>query len=360
MKILTITADSDSRVIDQVVEVLERGGMIVYPTETAYGLGVDATNEKAVARLLEFKGKRNNKAISVAVCDIEMAEAYVKVNETARHLYTQFLPGPITVVSESKGVVVRHLESERQTLGIRVPNHPVALGIVKSLGRPITATSANTSGQKTPYSFVDWKKYTSPKKQQLVDIFLDAGDLGNTPPSTVVDTTLNELSVLRQGTIHLSDELMRVSNSAEVTQEIAGEIVEKYVDMLKSKALVIALQGELGTGKTEFAKGVGKVLGISDPIVSPTFQIMNEYAYSCGKVSGKMVHIDTWRLEDMAEMESLNVDKYLKSGTVLVIEWLEKIRCWLDSLESKASLVWVTIEGLGNEQRQIRVKEGTP
>lgn len=357
MKILTITADSDSRVIDQVVEVLERGGMIVYPTETAYGLGVDATNEKAVARLLEFKGKRNNKAISVAVCDIEMAEAYVKVNETARHLYTQFLPGPITVVSESKGIVVRHLESERQTLGIRVPNHPVALGIVKSLGRPITATSANTSGQKTSYSFADWQKYTSQKRQQMVDVFLDAGDLGNTLPSTVVDTTFNELTVVRQGAIDLSDQLGSISHSTDETQMIAGQIVEKYVEMLKSSALVIALQGELGTGKTEFAKGVGKALDVKEPIVSPTYQIMNEYAYRCGKVSGKMVHIDTWRLEHMTGLEDLAVDKYIQPGNVLVIEWLEKVRDWLETIVDEAILVWVTIEGLGDKPRHIRVKQ---
>lgn len=356
MKILTITTDADSRVIDQAVEVLECGGMLVYPTETAYGLGVDATNLRAVARLLEFKGKRNNKAISVAVADMEMAEAYVRVNDTARHLYREFLPGPITVVSESKGKVVGLLESDRQTLGIRLPDQPLALRIIKKLGRPITATSANTSGQKTPYSLTDWQKYTSQKKQQMIDLFLDAGDLGNTPPSTVVDTTLNDLTIVRQGAINLSDQSGSISHSTDETQIVAGQIVEMYVDMLKTKPLVMALQGELGTGKTEFAKGVGKALGIEEPIVSPTYQIMNEYEYVCGQVSGKLVHIDTWRLEHLTGLEDLTVDKYIQPGNVLVIEWLEKVRDWLETLSHEAMLVWITIEGLGDQPRHIRVK----
>jgi tRNA threonylcarbamoyladenosine biosynthesis protein TsaE len=138
---------------------------------------------------------------------------------------------------------------------------------------------------------------------------------------------------------------------------IAGQIVEKYVEMLKSSALVIALQGELGTGKTEFAKGVGKALDVEEPIVSPTYQIMNEYAYKCGKVSGKMVHIDTWRLEHMTGLEDLAVDKYIQPGNVLVIEWLEKVRDWLETIVDEAILVWVTIEGLGDKPRHIRVKQ---
>lgn len=331
--------------------------MIVYPTETAYGLGVDAANPRAVARLFEFKGKRNSKAISVAVADMKMAEAYVRVNDTARHLYSEFLPGPITVVSESKGKVVGLLESDRQTLGIRVPDQPLALRIIKKLGRPITATSANTSGQKTPYSLTDWQKYTSQKKQQMIDLFLDAGDLGNTPPSTVVDTTLNDLTIVRQGTINLSDQSGSISHSTDETRMVAGQIVEKYVDLLKTKPLVMALQGELGTGKTEFTKGVGKALGIEKPIVSPTYQIMNEYDYACGQVSGKLVHIDTWRLEHMTGLEDLAVDKYIQPGNVLVIEWLEKVRDWLETLSHEAMLVWITIEGLGDQPRHIRVKQ---
>jgi len=345
-------------VVTEVGRALSQGKLVVYPTETAYGLGADATHVEAIARLLEFKGGRQNKAILVVVTNVVMVQEYVSLNEAARHLYDEFLPGPVTVISLSKRRVVRELESERQTLGIRMPDHPIAQAIIKRLGRPITATSANTSGQKTPYSLEDWLKYTSKKKQELVALFVDVGHLGASPPSTVVDTTLDEPEILRQGALQLTQAFQRESRSTMETQQVGKEIVEKYVDRLHTTTVLIALQGELGTGKTELTKGIARELKIKVPIISPTFQIMGEYAYDCGKVSGKLVHIDTWRLENEFEFDVLNVEKFLMPGTVMVIEWLEKVRGWIEKqAKGQITVVWVTMEGVGEEVRQIRYQE---
>src|SRR5690606_11617665 len=108
-------------------------------------------------------------------------------------------PGPITVVSKDKGKVASQLVSDMGTLGVRIPDYRLAIELVKAFDSPITATSANTSGKKSPYSFDDWIRYTTKNKQEMVDLFLDAGQLPYRAPSTVVDTTLNEPRVLRQG-----------------------------------------------------------------------------------------------------------------------------------------------------------------
>src|SRR3989344_8426246 len=102
MKRVLLTGKNTESVLEEATGVLNRGGLIIYPTETCYGVGVDATNPDAVKKLLSYKERPEGKAISVAVADEAMAREYVDVNETAQNLYENFLPGPITVISESK------------------------------------------------------------------------------------------------------------------------------------------------------------------------------------------------------------------------------------------------------------------
>ncbi|OGJ41784.1 MAG: threonylcarbamoyl-AMP synthase, partial [Candidatus Pacebacteria bacterium RIFOXYB1_FULL_44_10] len=141
--------------LSQVVHILSSGGMIIYPTETTYGLGVDATNERAVQKLLQYKKRRDGKPLSIAVADIQMAEKYVVLNNVARNVYKQFLPGPVTVISSGKHRVATFVESNHGTLGIRISSYPLVNEIVYAFGKPITATGANASDQKRPYSIVD-------------------------------------------------------------------------------------------------------------------------------------------------------------------------------------------------------------
>lgn len=355
MRIIKIKRRNSHRSIQEALKVLQPGGVVIYPTETCYGLGVDATNQEAVARLLLYKERPEGKAIAIAVADEKMASEYVILNETAKNLYLHFLPGPLTVISQSRGKVAPGLEAEDKTLGVRIPAYPLILEMIKTLGRPITATSANVSSRKTPYSVDDILQNTSPKKQKLIDLILDDGVLPKNPPSTVVDTTLNELALIREGRIRLDE--MRASQiisvSEEETQGIAAKLVSQYLD--DKKCLILALQGELGSGKTQFAKGVALALGIKENVVSPTFILVREYQVKTCPAR-VLYHIDTWRMKGEAELEEIGFEKMLKPGNVIVIEWLEKVRGLLKRVGKRkdVKIVWVALEVVDKETRVIK------
>jgi L-threonylcarbamoyladenylate synthase len=371
MKILKIRKKNHKKIIQQAAVILEQGGLIIYPTETCYGVGVDATNPQAVQKLLNYKGKRGGKAISAAVADKKMAKKYVAINQTADNLYDNFLPGPLTVVSRSKGKVVTQLESENKTLGIRIPHYPLILQLIKVLGKPITATSANTSNKPQPYSIEKLLKNTSQKSQKMIDLILDGGQLPYCPVSSVVDTTLNEPRLLRQGEITIDECQDRVFTSASEreTKNIAQQIFNKFKKQLKSKALIFALQGELGAGKTQFTKGLAKALGIKTNISSPTFILMKEYPYSlqlisrrAGSASGRkgtLFHLDTWRMEKGEELLDLGLKAMLKRGNLVAIEWLEKVKDYLEKIskQKNVKLVWITIDYLSQNKRRIKYRE---
>lgn len=344
---------------------LSRGGLIVYPTETVYGLGADALNLRAVQKLWQFKGGRGQKAVSVAVSGRRMAEKYVKLNSLADNLYRHFLPGPVTVISKSQGKVVPKLESAQATLGIRVPRYPLTLDLIETYGRPLTATSANPSGIKPPYSLADFLRYTSKTKQALIDLFIDTGTLPYNPPSTVVDTTLNAPEVLRQGSqvIHKPGGKIKVSQSVDDTRQLGQQVTKQLIPFLKQQPVLIGLKGDLGAGKTQLVKGIAKGLGIDETVTSPTYQVMREYAYNLPGLSGKLIHIDTWRLPEAKELLDLDLTSYLKSGNLITVEWAEKLETILDLFAAKVTLVEISIEETGLNTRRITIhipKKKTP
>ena len=126
-----ILKTAQSNIISQAVKILKAGGLVIFPTETCYGAGVDTTNQKAVNKLLAYKTRREGKPLSIAVTDEKMASKYVKLNPTAKNLYQKFLPGPLTVVSAGKHKVAKGIESEMGTLGVRISSYPLVNKIIK-------------------------------------------------------------------------------------------------------------------------------------------------------------------------------------------------------------------------------------
>lgn len=366
MEIINIKTANQQKVIKEAVEALQAGGLVIYPTETCYGVGVDATNQKAANKLLAYKRRPEGKAISVAVLNQKMAQKYVFLNETAQSFYQNFLPGPLTVISKSKGKVAKGLEAEDGTLGIRIPDYPLILTIIKALGRPITTTSANVAYKKTPYCLEDILKNTTKKQQSLIDLFLDAGRLPKNPPSTVVNTLLNEPRVLRQGKIKIPEKPGQVfiSNSEEKTQKIASRILSSYISHITYHPLIFALQGELGSGKTQFAKGLGKALGIKANIPSPTFVLVKEYEFNLQNTQNSELrtqnffHLDTWRMKEPQELLEVELEKMLTPGNIIAIEWLQKVKPILEEISAKrkAKVIWVSIEVLSPTKRKIKYK----
>ncbi len=354
MDIFKLKSSNQAQATKTALKILRNQGLIVYPTETCFGLGADATNEKAVEKIFQFKGERN-KPVSIAAADQEMAEKYVRLNRTALNLYQNFLPGPLTVISFSQGKVVKKLESNRKTLGVRIPDLPFTLKLIKAFGRPITTTSANVSNAKPPFSLKDFQKYTSQKRQNLVNLFIDPGSLPKRESSTVVDTTLNETLILRQGQISFSQKETQkfVSNSEGETRKIAQKITETV--RARNLPVIFALQGELGAGKTQFVKGIASSLKIKEPITSPTFTLIKEYPFN----QNTLYHLDTWRLEEGREILNLGFNKMLQKGNLIAIEWLEKVKPILEKIarEKKAKIIWIKIEPLTEDKRKILIYE---
>lgn len=364
MQILKLSASNKYNIIKQAVETLKNGGIVIYPTETCYGIGVDATNQEAVNKVLEYKSRREGKPLSVAVTGKEMASKYVKVNDQALNLYDNFLPGPLTVISKALGKVSKGVESEAGTLGIRVPDYELILEIVKELGVPVTSTSANASYQKRPYKLQDILDNISDKQKALVDLFIDVGELPHNDPSTVIDTTLADATVVRQGNIKLSSKLQVTSYKPEDTQKVGFDLMKKYSQYLGYKSVIFALKGELGAGKTEMTKGIARELNIKEDISSPTFIIESVYDIPGADDSYvesrnlEFIHMDTWRLFDGQELEELDFYKQVDNCNVFVIEWADKILDVLKRVSSESIIIWIEIEyGEGESERNIKVSD---
>ncbi len=360
---MQIISQNDPKVINKAVEVLNKGGLLVYPTETCYGLGAKATDADAIEKLKKYKARREGKPLSVAVTNKEMASRYTELNEAAENIYDNYLPGPVTVVTKGKHNVAPGVESEYGTLGIRIPDYPLILNIVKELDAPITATSANVSYKKRPYSIEDLIKDLPDKQKQLLDLVIDAGRLPKNETSTVVDTTLNTLNILRKGKEDFGKKgeqiLEAFCETPEQTQDFGSTVMLKFFNELQDKAIMFALGGELGAGKTQFTKGLARQLGISKTIKSPTFTLVKEYKYNRAGIKGKLIHIDTWRLSNSKELSSLNIDEYIQPGNVIVIEWADKFYHHLKDFESqkKVKVYKLQFEYKNQDTRNIIVTE---
>lgn len=174
--------------IDRAVRVLSRDGLIVYPTETVYGLGADALSEDAVMKVYEAKNRPPGKPISIAVSDMDMLTAVAVVDDAARAFIRRFLPGPVTVLLPAKSCLPEILTGGTGLIGIRWPDHDIAIAIIERFDSPITATSANVSDDVAP---------TRPGDVSVRNDFLvDGGELSGTP-STVVDLCTRR--ILRKG-----------------------------------------------------------------------------------------------------------------------------------------------------------------
>lgn len=344
---MKIISDFDFKLI---LVTLQKGGLVIMPTETLYGAFVDATNVKAVTKLNNYKQRPMGKPYSVAVSDQIMAEKYVQLNKTALNLYTNFLPGPLTVISKGKGRVAQGVESETGTLGVRFPDHKPLLDIIKEFGKPLTATSANASYKKRPYKILDILDNLSEKQKNLIDLIVDVGELPRNEPSTVIDTTLDDTTILRQGDISFGNNLQITSNSEEDTKNIAKNFLQKYEGHIGTRSIIFALEGEMGTGKTVFTKGLAKYLRIKETITSPTYDLENEYQGSMGP----LLHLDVWRMGHDETKDTSLIKAIITKKYIIAVEWAEKIKEEILSHDDEAIIVWVKIEyGKNKNQRLI-------
>lgn len=182
------------RFINKAVESLKNGEVIIYPTDTVYGLGCDIFNRKAVERIYSIKNESNTKLFSFIIPDLKDISKYAKVSNYAFKIIKKLTPGPYTFVLPASKEVPKKLWTKRKTVGIRIPDNEIALTLTKELGNPIISTSATTRKGELLYNPLEIKNIFNIQ----VDLMLSLGAL-NGVPSSIIDLTGDEAEVIREG-----------------------------------------------------------------------------------------------------------------------------------------------------------------
>lgn len=187
------------RHVKRAVEVLRDGGLLVYPTDTVYGLGCDVTNKGALGRLRRVKGRTSRKPMSFVCSDLTHISQYAHVSNFAYRTLKRHLPGAYTFILKATRDTPRMLQSKQKTVGIRIPDHPVPLALVTALGNPVISTSANRSEQDVltdPLALED-------EFGADVDLIMECGHLP-VQPSSVISLLDDAVEILREGAGDLS------------------------------------------------------------------------------------------------------------------------------------------------------------
>jgi L-threonylcarbamoyladenylate synthase len=199
MKVIQIS-ESEADAVTNAVEILKAGNVILYPTDTLYGLGADAFSDEAVDKVYEIKGRDAKKPMHAIFADMEMVEQFAEVNDIAKKLAEKFLPGALTMILKKKPGVTGGIARDMETIGVRIPNNSFCTETARAFGKPFTATSANVTGQDAVQS-VDEVLTQFADAQIGIELAIDAGTLAHRVPSTVVDVSSGELRILREGMI---------------------------------------------------------------------------------------------------------------------------------------------------------------
>jgi L-threonylcarbamoyladenylate synthase len=187
----------DPKTLAQAVAVLRRGGLVVFPTETAYGLACDPSSAKAVKRVFAVKGRDPSKPLPLVAASAAQARRFAALGGLAAPLAAAYWPGPLSLVLPVRTRLAPGVASKAGEYALRVSPHPVASALARGLGRPIVATSANRSGRPTPYAAME----VLGDLGALPDLVLDAGRLKKTPPSTLVRCSGEACEILRAGPV---------------------------------------------------------------------------------------------------------------------------------------------------------------
>jgi L-threonylcarbamoyladenylate synthase len=197
--------------ISVAAEAIRRGGIVAFPTETVYGLGVDALNQEAVKRMYEVKGRPPDNPTIVHIAEFnDVYKLAVDVPEVAEELMRRFWPGPLTIVLKASKIVPRVTTGGLETVGIRMPKHKVALALIRASKTPIAAPSANIAGKPSPTT----AQHVIQDFYGSIDVILDAGPTKIGVESTVLDLTTKPPQILRPGGV-----------TYEELKEVLGEVI---------------------------------------------------------------------------------------------------------------------------------------
>ncbi len=270
-KIISIGAqDSDERLtqlLAPAAEVIRRGGLVAFPTETVYGLGADGTNPDAAAKIYEAKGRPSDNPLIIHISSPEEAEEYAYTNEVYYRIASAFMPGPVTVILKAKPTVPERTRGGLETVALRCPSHPIAKKLISLAGVPIAAPSANISGSPSPTT----ASHVIDDMMGRADIIIDGGDCDFGLESTIISAHESEgVVLLRPGRITVND-IQALGIEVRVADAVTDRLREGEVALSPGmkyrhyapSAEVILLDGD-GKGRYEYISKIkGKVAVIA-------------------------------------------------------------------------------------------------
>lgn len=218
---ITKLAEATEQELREAGKIIREGGLVAFPTETVYGLGADAMNEEAVRNIFATKGRPADNPLIVHVCDRDMVDRVCFVSETAQKLMDAFWPGPITLLLPKKDCVPTATTAGLPTVGVRMPDHPAALALIRESGVPIAAPSANLSGRPSPTT----AKHVYEDMNGRIEMILDGGDCRVGVESTVLDVSGPEPVVFRPGAV-TPEMVAAVAGSCSVADSVMRPLKE--------------------------------------------------------------------------------------------------------------------------------------
>ncbi|GAB4538294.1 MAG: hypothetical protein Fur0020_07150 [Thermodesulfovibrionia bacterium] len=197
---IVLTKDNERDIIKESLNILNEGGIIAYPTESFYALGVKATNEEAIKRLFKLKGRPLDKPLPVIVGDMDTLRAIVRdIPSQAEDLISRYWPGPLTLIFEARDVIPSILTGGIRKIAVRIPGEGFSLHLASAIRFPITSTSANPSSMPPARSAGEVKDYFGGG----IDLIVDGGETHGGLPSTIVDVTCKPPIIVRQGRLSI-------------------------------------------------------------------------------------------------------------------------------------------------------------
>lgn len=192
------------KIAETATEVLENKGVVVYPTDTLYGLGANALDEDAVLKIYKIKKRDRNKPLPIIARDLKMVKRIACVDSKVEKILSKIWPGPITVVLRKKDIISYALTGNSETVAIRIPDNKFISALMDEIDFPITATSANISGES---NLLNPEKIISKFKSGELkpDLFINAGKVENPKPSTIIDLTTGIPKILRVGIVGMNE-----------------------------------------------------------------------------------------------------------------------------------------------------------
>lgn len=291
-KIITITADHFGP-LDEAVAILKKGGLVVFPTETVYGIGANALDEKAVRSIFSAKGRPQDNPVIVHIAGVnQLSGITAEVPETARILFENFSPGPLTIVLEKNPSLPDCVTAGLDTVAVRIPSNPIARELLSRCSFPVAAPSANTSGRPSPTSFY----MAFSEMNGKADVVIDGGECEVGLESTVVSLSGKTVTILRPGAVteEMIREALKGKKGFRVVSLSHGKKIKKarspgtkYAHYQPKARVIVMKNPTVNKVKSFLTKKKGKktalmhlkdLSGLPEKVVSVRFHSAAEYA----------------------------------------------------------------------------------